>query len=422
MKVLNQLILAILALASIYSCSTLQVESLSYDESLDLYVYPINQFDSLIVRDSIGRIITTENFDTFSKELERTENKYDYNLSIEESDKLYNNDLDIVELYTRANRLLKEEEYNQAIVELKELKSIYPDAVKYSDCLFLEATAYQGLDSTSTAVNRFSSFLNYSSQKHSGRFRNYRDYDAKDSIYRSQRKYAKDYISNKVDIAPYETFTELKPCYHYGSFRPGYLINPEDYAERINWITAVVFSNDYANKLSLGYQINRKLFKRTDVNLSIMASKGYFELGGGVPIQLYKSSDNRFGVKASPFFSFSQIDSVKIDNTNYEIKQGFFNAGVKLSVGYYFLPKFSIGAYYTYNIHNKNNPILTDNNNILLWRRNEYDISLFYNIAKKISIKAGIYNGDLVSGILLSGWEIGYNITTPSLILRVDMY
>ena len=75
-----------------------------------------------------------------------------------------------------------------------------------------------------------------------------------------------------------------------------------------------------------------------------------------------------------------------------------------------------------FNFHNTNNPILTKNHNINLWRQNKYDLSLYYDISKGLSFKAGLYNGELVSGLFWSGWEIAYNITNPSLVLRIEMY
>ena len=145
-------------------------------------------------------------------------------------------------------------------------------------------------------------------------------------------------------------------------------------------------------------------------------------LGVAVPIQVYKSANDRLGIKVSPFASFTHSDSIKFEDTNYGIGQSFFNFGAKFSVGYYLLPNLSVGAYYKYNFHNTNNPILTKNNNLNLWWNNEYDLSLYYDITKGLSFKAGVYNGDIVSGVFWSGWEVAYNITNPGLIVRVEMF
>ena len=57
-----------------------------------------------------------------------------------------------------------------------------------------------------------------------------------------------------------------------------------------------------------------------------------------------------------------------------------------------------------------------------MWWTNQYDISLYYDIFKNFSLKTGVYNGDIVGGVLWSGWGIAYNFTSPGLILNVDMY
>ncbi len=183
-----------------------------------------------------------------------------------------------------------------------------------------------------------------------------------------------------------------------------------------------VFGLDYSDRFGIGYQVNRKLKSNLDLNLWAMTSGNTKSLGAAAPIQVYKSPNDRFGIKISPFASFAYTDSIKVDDTSYGVRQGFFNFGAKLSGGYYLLPNLSVGAYYKYNFHNTNNPILTKNHNIYLWWHNEYDLSLYYGITKGLSVKAGVYNGDVVSGLFWSGWEITYNVTNPGLILKVEMY
>jgi hypothetical protein len=116
------------------------------------------------------------------------------------------------------------------------------------------------------------------------------------------------------------------------------------------------------------------------------------------------------------------VDSVTIDDQKYALKENFMNFGARISAGYYPVQNLAIGAYYQVNFHDQNNPYQSKKTPIQLWLYNEYDVSLYYNIFKGFSLKSGIKNDDLVAGIIWSYWEILYDITSPGLILRMDLY
>lgn len=174
--------------------------------------------------------------------------------------------------------------------------------------------------------------------------------------------------------------------------------------------------------MTFGTQFYYKLNKRIDINPRCTYSRNMSEFGLAMPIQIYKSENNNFGLKFTPFLNYLSIDSVKIDNTKYQFNENILNFGGRISLGYYLIQHFAIGAYYQYNFYNENNKIVNSKSQIAIWLKNEYDLSLYYNIYKGFSLKAGIKNNDFVAGLLWSGWEISYNITTPGLLLRVDMY
>lgn len=415
-------IIVVTILIGCSSCSTLNFNNLKYDNNLELYKYPIFQNTSIFVRNENDRLIDKDNIDSFYVELEKKEFKYSFKESLENDKYLKFTDLKITKLYTEINQHIESKEFNSALSKLNQLEAVYPAIVKFSDVHFLRAITYGQTDSLDKAKESYADFLNYSSGKYSARFRGNRDLDLNDSIWGLQRKYAREKLSDPT-ANNYSLFlSDITPKYHYNSFQPGFLLNPEDYSRGVKWVTMLIFGMDYSNRFGLGYQVNRKLKSNLDLNLWAMASGNTTGLGGGVPIQVYKSPDDRFGIKLSPFASFSYTDSITVDDTNYRIRQVLVNFGAKLSGGYYLLPNLALGAYYKYNFHNTNNPILTKNHNINLWWHNELDLSLYYDISKGLSFKAGLYNGDIVSGLFWSGWEIGYNITNQSFIVRIEMY
>ena len=407
---------------SLNSCAPFNlIDNLEYNESVQLYEYPINEYNSVYIRNKKGELINQHNIDSFKVELEKNNNKYSFDQCFEK-DALKASDYTISKLYSEINSDLENQDFVKSKEGLKQLKNIYPNIKKYSDYLFLNSIMYVQADSIEKANETFNDFLKYSSGSYSKRIRGYRDADFNDSIFTLQRLYAKEFLKNPKTVSSYNNFKKIEPKYHYNCFKPGYLINPENYDRGTKWITSVVVGLDVSNYFALGYQVNRNLTNGLDANLSVMASHESYILGGGLPIQIYKTPDDRFGLKVTPFLNFMHADSANIDEVKYEIDSNFFNFGLKISAGYYFLPNFSVGAYYKYNFRNESNPIITNTNNIYLWWANEYDVSLYYDLFKNFSFKGGVYNGDLVGGVLWSGWEISYNLTTPGLILKVDMY
>lgn len=421
MKTKNQ-ILNLIAFIGLSSCAPFNlIDNLKYNESVQLYEYPVNEYNSVFVRNKKGETVNQWNIDSFEVEVETNSKKYSFEQCFEK-DVLKASDYKISRFYSEINSDLEKHDFVKAQEGLKQLERIYPNIKKFSDFLFLESISYAQSGDTERANETFIKFLKYSSGSYSGKVRGYRDADSNDSIFALQRMYAKDFLRNPTSVRGYTGFKKIVPQYHYNCFKPGYLINPENYARGVKWITGFVIGMDISNDFILGYQVNRNLKNGVDASLNIFASSQYASLGTGLPIQLYKAPDNRFAVKITPFFNYMHSDSVDFDNMKYEVDQGFFNFGAKISMGYYFLPNFSAGAYYIYNFRNEHNPVLAKKANLNFWWNNVYDVSLYYDIFKNFSIKTGIYNGDVVGGVFWSGWEISYDFTNPALILKVDVY
>tara|TARA_B100000809_G_scaffold4361_1_gene4588 strand:+ start:6530 stop:6790 length:261 start_codon:yes stop_codon:yes gene_type:complete len=78
--------------------------------------------------------------------------------------------------------------------------------------------------------------------------------------------------------------------------------------------------------------------------------------------------------------------------------------------------------YYKYNSINFENQYVTNTNNINIWFENEYDISLYYSLSKKLNLKTGIKDNDAVIGIYSYGWEISNNTSNPDIILKFELF
>lgn len=417
-------ILCIITLTILFSsCATIKVDRIEHNEDKQLYEYPVTVNQSILLRNEGNELITKSNLDSFILELESIENKYPFKERLEQAESLKKTDYEIATLYSNAVDNIKGQQYNAALEKIKGVKTLYPDAINYSDCSFLEAYTFQKMGNQKKASEKYNEYLNFSSGKYSERFRGYRNTNLNDTIWLQQRKYAKNYLSGQSPKFHNCFLQQITPKFYYNSLQPGYSLNPEDNEESTKHIIMFVFGMDqFSNDFAGGIQYYRSLNKYFDINSLYLTSGDNREVGLAIPIQAYKSEDNRFAIKISPFLQLTNIENLYFEGSELEMDEDIFNYGIKASAGYFFIPKLSIGAYYYYHRYNKHNHYSLESHPIDIWYDNEYDISLYYNLFKGFSLKSGIKAGDFVAGFYWSGWEMSYNISDGDFVLRVAMY
>ena len=405
----------------ITGCATIQPKKIIYNEEKGIYEYRLNRKNSITLRNEYQQLVDTINYGHFKDELASIKNRYPFKKRLEIDHQLKKSDFELSKLYGTINQLITEGDYQKSLEKLNSLSSLYPDIYKYSDCDYLKGYAFEKLGLPDSAKILYSNFLKYSSQKLSSRFRGHRDDDLDDSIFIAERNYANNYHLNREQTKSV-SFYPIQPKFYYGSIQPGYTLNREDLAKNSRGILMFLFGTDMNGYFSGGYQYYYQINERFNINPRYATSGNITEYSLAAPIQVYKSENNQFGFKFTPFVNYLSIDSLKIDEQMYPIKEKFLNFGARISAGYYPIQHLAIGAYYQTNFYNEKNPFQSKKSDIELWMFNEYDVSLYYNIFKGFSLKTGVKNDDLVAGIMWSYWEISYNISNPGLILRVDMY
>ena len=419
MKLANLTILLMVLLVS--SCVTIQPKRIVFNEKKRTYEYRANRLLSLPLRNVYQQLVDTTNETDFREELKSTHRRYPFNQRLERDGSLKKTDFELSRLYGKINQAIISGDFQQTIDGVNQMESIYPDIYKYSDCHFLKGYAFEKMGLADSAQIMYANFMKYSSRKFSSRFHGYRDADADDRIFISERNYANRY---RMGQAPDDklSFTPIKPKYYYGSFQPGFALNSEDLGVKSHGIFMLYYGDDAANEMTSGFQMFYKINNRFNINPRFGSSRNMTEFSLGAPFQLYLSHDNRFGLKFTPFVSYMQIDSLLLNETKHKVNEHLTNFGARFSAGYYPVQNLSIGAYYQYNYYNKTNKFQTTNSQYTLWMLNQYDVSLYYNVSKLFSLKAGVKNDQLVAGIYWYSMEFSYNISHPGLILRVDMY
>jgi len=214
----------------------------------------------------------------------------------------------------------------------------------------------------------------------------------------------------------------ITPRYYFIGRQPGFILNPDNYSKNIKFLGSLSLGLDLFHDLSVGFLISTGIRKSVNFNAGMYLSKNMSGYLFSLPIQLFKSDSNKFGIKLSPFINYRSIDSIKVDGKYCLAHEEIFDFGAKISSSYFFSQKFYIGSHYQYNYYNRNHKYFAEKPGVLFWTDNEFDLSGYYNLFKDMSLKVGVKNSDIVAGIYLNGLEISYNITSPGFVLRTDVF
>ena len=405
----------------IAGCSKISMEHITYNKEAQLYEYPESRNKTVWLRNENDKLVDNSNFNDFIVELQENKRRYPFEERKEASETLKESDYKIAKLYSESVKKLNDKDFIKSALKIDTLRQLYPKSALYSDVAFIEGYALEKAGDTTKAKIRYKEYLGYSSQKYSERFRGYKYADQNDTIWLQQRNYARDFMNEEPVKEPI-SFKPIIPKYYFNSLQPGYGLNDETLVESKQGLIFIGLATNFSSDIALSMQIYRSLNKYIDINPAYYTSGNMRAASVAVPVQLYRSENNNLGIKLSPFINYSNISKIYFDGTEWEMDENIFNFGFKLSGGYYFMQQLSLGAYYTYFYYNENHPYNLKTQPLNIWWHNQYDVSLYLNILKGFSFKAGIKSGDLVAGIYWNGWEISYSFFQPAFISQADLY
>jgi hypothetical protein len=404
------------------ACTTINPGRITYNQEKQVYEYPIPPLTPVVLRNDRGSLVTNENYTEFVTQLSRQRYKYPFDQRMEIANALKESDKKVAGLYAETVDMIRSGDYSSAKDAASRLRNTYPPSVMFTDVAFLEGYAHEKSGNPDAANEKYKEFLTYSSQKYSERFRGYRYADKNDELWIQQRRYAAAFPEPAMVNLSEEIFQPLHPKYYRMNLQPGFTLSDDGLEEHRRGMISLSAGRDFDGAIALGAQYYRNLSKGIDINPVFYISKNLVEVNLAVPFQIYKADNNRFGLKLSPLLNYMYIknyDSVYPDNT---LKQSVFNFGARASTGFYFAQKLSLGAHYTWYYYNKNNPKTITSESVNVWWNNEYDVSLYYNLIKGLSLKSGIKSGHWVAGFYLPGWEVSYNFQEKAIIVKTELY
>lgn len=406
----------------ISGCSRISIEKITYNKEAQLYQYPVNRHKSVWLRNETGELVNDSNYNSFITELMRNRSRYPFEEQMETDEIVKELDYKIAKLYSKSTKMINDKEYTVSASKINQLRKLYPKSRLYSDVAFIEGYALEKTGDATGAKIRYKEYLGYSSKKYSGRFHGYKYADRNDSLWLQQRNYAR-YFLNGDPAKNTVSFQPITPKYYFNSLQPGYGLNDETLAENRQGLLFFGLTTNFSSEFVGSFQYYKSLNKYVDINPAYLTSGTNMHMASlAVPIQLYRSENNNLGIKLSPFIRYTNFKKIYFEDKYWETNENIFDFGIKISGGYYFMQRLSLGAYYTYYYHNKNNPYNLKTQPLNLWWNNQYDVSLYLNISKGFSFKAGVKSGELVAGIYWNGWEINYNILHPYIISQIDLY
>src|SRR5690606_26694181 len=297
--VIFRAVLLSIAVAAMFisGCSGMNMYKITYNPDRQVYEYPLPGMGPVTLRTNSGELVTEDNFEQFIVELSDMSFMYPFDDRIELAGSPKGSDLKVASLYSESVHQIQEEQFKKAAETMDSLEEYYPEAVFYTDIAFLKGYANEKVGMKAEAKSNYENYLAFSSGKFSDRFRNYRYADEKDIHWLQQREYATRYLADLSPQTDAGFLQAIKPQYYYSSLQPGYTLNPEDQYERPRGIFSVSLGSDLSSDFSGGFQYYRNLIGGVDINPEFAISRNMWEIKMAIPVQVYRSDNNRLGIK-----------------------------------------------------------------------------------------------------------------------------
>ena len=387
----------------------LKLSRINLDKDKEFYYYN-HKTENVPLRDNDNKLVFKADIDSFLQCLKSNGMKYDINKNIENSVIISEFDNDLVHIYSAINITLAQKNADAALFFASELLIKYPESVKYTDVSFLQAKAWELKDNIDSVQHYYSTFINFSGNKYSKKFHGYNNYDSTEISFNNERQFAINYLNKVPENNAKVNYKPLETRYYFESNSQGYVWNKEDIGYKQNLFPRVglSYTDDYSliASVGLGYAIKN----RSALNFRTSVSKYNVDFLLSLPYQLYKSRNNRFGLKIMPLFYYNY----GYNPINNIPKSGIFTAGLSISAGYHFTQTFYSGISYLRSIPNSNQNCSNNISEVNSFISNEFDASLYYQLVKGFSVKAGLLNGHPIFGFTIVGFFLGYNQSIQS--------
>jgi hypothetical protein len=419
MKISFYIILCLVAACLVQSCShKLNISKLKLNKENNFYTYKYRG-EHLAIRNFDNSLVTPSNIKPFLLEIDSCNYRYKIEQILETDYFINRDDATLVNLYSGIITSININNPDAAFYFALQFKNLHPQYFKYSDVDFLEGKAWELKNNRDSSIYYYNRFLTYSSRKYPSRFRGYMFNDSAKLMFSKEREYANFFVADNSIDRPGIMFQPIIPKFYYQSFHPGYVLNREDIGMKMFVLPGFSLMGSTSEitywGLNTAFLINEKFV------LYLAASSSDFQNDYMIaaPYQLFKASNNRLGVKITPML---YVNTFKKTSRSAKVSAPYMNGGVAVSLGYQLNCKFSFGVSYLGYFYNQYYKHKVENSDNELYLENEFDISMYYQMLKGISLKAGALNGNLTLGFVFTGSFLGYNSRNRGLSYKFSVH
>lgn len=377
-----------------FSCQKQVVRQMTYDSQRECFVNKKGK-RGVPLRLKNGHIVDSANVEEF---------KLSYPDGVAYSPFVYKEPFEIISnenanlafRYEMINKAIIDSLFVEAIAKIDELLFYAPELTLHSDVLYLKAYCLQSIGKKELARVELENYIAFSERKFSRLFSGYLYYDESYDIHRLQKSNARSCLASHDLLAPVlDTFFLAK--YYYQNHLPGYTYNDDALAQKRMFAP---FFGLYARDTSRGVLAGGS-FHLSDVlslNVSGIVSDHYEKIKVGMPVQLFKTPRNEFGISSrlgAECVFLHGLGNVDFGFTS-SIGAGYFvNQKNSLHVAYFFRSD----LYFTKIMH-------------------EYEMSICRHVLRNLSLKVGFGSLGATIGVYLDGADLGFSFTQKSLVIK----
>jgi len=294
---------------------------------------------------------------------------------------------------------IKDSAYNGALEKIDLLLFYHPELKLHTDLLYLKAYCLAMNGDVNRVENELKEFVDLSDSKLSKTFYGYRYFDDDYALFRMQKNNARN-VLNQSDSALLFIDTPFVAKYFFQNHLPGYVYNEEFLSKNKK---LAPFFGLYVQDSSKGIVGGGRLMINNKISLHLLGvvTSEYEKLKLGIPMQLYKSKRNEFGVSCS-FGGECYFPYVDARNS--------IDAFAKIGTGYFFNQKNSIHAV----------SVVWTNIEFQM-QHYDYELSLCRHVLKNLSVKFGYGNKGMSIGVFLEGTDVYYSVTDKEFVIRASL-
>lgn len=391
---LSKRLFIFVSILSLFSCNRSIVQRIQFDESRGYFREGKGKLSNP-VRFNNAMLVDTTNVDSFRYVYSKETMRYDRFYFSENATFISNVNFQLALKYELLNRFINEGDFKQASFEIEQLELNDPDLILHSDLLYKKAYCELMLGDAASAEKSLQAFIDLSSKCYPAYFYGYLNHPQELRHFIDEKNWASAFLSDSSQSLHYNDSLFVAKYFHQ-NYLPGYTYN-EDYLNNRKIVNPFGGLFGLNNMLGVSVGAQFKLNSYLVPVCSGVVGKEFRMVRLSLPLQVFKSKRNEFGLSAIVGNQFVFRNNETENNLLFS-----------LGTGYFLNQKNSINALLKYSYS---------------WGTNDYsvsyDISYYRHVLANLSWKAGVADNEFVIGAFLEGLQFLYAPASKTYYVRM---